>query len=397
MHTFATRMDNVPKSFIREILKVTENPDIISFAGGLPNPALFPVQEIAAAAQKVLQNNGHEALQYSTTEGYGPLREYIAQRYARRFGLPVDPAHILITTGSQQGLDLIAKVLLNPGDPVLLERPGYLGAIQTFTLYEPTFHTVPLGDDGPDLAVLEQILRQQRVKLFYAVPNFQNPSGLTYSAAKRQGLARLLRQQQVIFVEDDPYGELRFMGRNLPSMRQFLADNIILLGSFSKVVSPALRLGWVYADPDTLDKLVIAKQAADLHTNYLAQRILYQYLADNDLDAHIQKIRQAYGRQRDLMVSVIEECFPPEVSYSRPEGGMFLWVTLPERMSALDLFDEATRRQVAFVPGQAFYVDGGGHNTLRLNFSNADEARIVEGIQRLAEAIKSQWGQSKVQ
>jgi len=240
---------------------VTENPEIISFAGGLPNPALFPVQEIAAAAQKVLQNNGHEALQYSTTEGYGPLREYIAQRYARRFGLSVNPAHILITTGSQQGLDLIAKVLLNQGDPVLLERPATWAQFKPFRCNEPTFHTVPLCDDGPDLAILEQILRQQRVKLFYAVPNFQNPSGLTYSAQKRAEVARLLRQHQVIFIEDDPYGELRFKGQPLLSMKQFLPDNIILLGSFSKIVSPALRLGWVYADPETLDKLVVAKQA----------------------------------------------------------------------------------------------------------------------------------------
>lgn len=384
---FADRMGNLQKSFIREILKLTENPNLISFAGGLPNPNFFPVTDIAAVTADLLQQEGTQVLQYSTTEGYLPLREAISARYQQRHGLNINPDEILILNGSQQGLDLIGKVLLNRQDTVLLERPGYLGAIQAFSLYEPRFATVPLEQDGVALAPLAEQL-QQAPKLFYTVPNFQNPSGITYSAEKRIAVADLLRDQATVLVEDDPYGELRFMGEDLPPLTYYRPDNSVLLGSFSKIVAPGLRLGWMCAPKPLLDKLIVVKQASDLHSNYLAQRIVYRYLQDYDLDAHIQTICAAYGQQRALMVSMIEQYFPPEVQYIRPEGGMFLWVTLPEGMSAVTLFELATRHNVAFVPGQAFYVDGGGQNTFRLNFSNASEAKIEEGIKRLAGAIK---------
>jgi 2-aminoadipate transaminase len=369
-------------------LKVTEDPKVISFAGGLPNPKLFPVQEVIEASAKVLAEDGENVLQYSTTEGYLPLREYIAERYLEKKELKVSSDEILITSGSQQGLDLIAKVFLNKDDRVVIERPGYLGAIQAFGIYEPMFEPVPLLEDGIDIDLLGEAVNSDGIKLFHAVVNFQNPSGITYSKDKRLALGNIFRDRNMIMVEDDPYGELRFMGEDLPSVRKYLEDNVVLLGSFSKIVSPGLRLGWICAKKNVMAKIIIAKQASDLHSSYLSQRIVFRYLTDNNIDKHILKIREAYQRQRDLMVSMIEKYFPEEVKFTKPEGGMFLWVTLPKSLSSLRLFDLAKEENVAFVPGNAFYVDGGGDNTLRLNFSNSDEEKIEEGIRLLAEVVK---------
>ncbi len=386
---FADRMAFVHRSFVREILKVTEDPEIISFAGGLPNPKCFPVREVAEAAQKVLNDCGEAALQYSTTEGYLPLREYIAKRYARK-GVRIDPEEILITNGSQQGLDLIGKVFLNKGDAVVVERPTYLAALQSFSLFETVFRSVPLMDDGIDVDALASTLDESKAKLLYSVPNFQNPTGITYSRKRREEVAEVMSRYSTIFLEDDPYGELRFAGEDMPSMKNFMGDNAVLLGSFSKIVSPGIRLGWISAREDIMEKIVIAKQAADLHSNYLSQRIVHQHLTDNDIDGHIAMIRAVYKRQRDLMVKLMEESFPPEVHFTRPDGGMFLWVTLPEGISSLKLFDRAISEKVAFVPGQAFYSDGSGSNTMRLNFSNCDEEKITRGIERLAKVIKAE-------
>ncbi|HMQ51253.1 MAG TPA: PLP-dependent aminotransferase family protein [Anaerolineae bacterium] len=391
---FAGRMQNTQKSFIREILKVTEDPEVISFAGGLPNPNFFPVEALAEVSAKVLAQDGRRVLQYSTTAGYQPLRELIAQRYANQ-GLVIDPDEILIINGSQQGLDLVGKLFLEAGDRVILERPGYLGAIQAFSLYEPEFVPVSLEVDGPHLAELEAALSQSRLKLFYTVPNFQNPSGLTYTEAKRRAVAELVRQRDLIVVEDNPYGELRFTGEDAPSLKSFLGEQTVLLGSFSKVVAPGLRLGWICASPAIMDKLIVAKQAVDLHSNYFSQRVVAQFLLDHDLEAHLEQIRALYRRQCELMVSLMDELFPPEVTFTRPEGGMFIWVTLPEGISSMDLFERAAQRKVVFVPGSPFYVDGGGHNTLRLNFSNADEARIETGMIRLVEAMKEVLAQPR--
>jgi 2-aminoadipate transaminase len=369
-------------------LKVTADPQIISFAGGLPNPKFFPVKEVMDVSAKVLAEDGENVLQYSTTEGYLPLREYIAERYSRKKGLKIDPDEILITNGSQQGLDLIGKVFLNKGDRIAIERPGYLGALQAFAIYEPEFNPISLLDDGIDIDLLEKALSGNRIKLFHTVINFQNPSGITYSKQKRLELAGLFKGRGTILVEDDPYGELRFAGEDVPSMKNYLEGNVILLSSFSKIVAPGLRLGWICAKKDTMEKIIVAKQASDLHSNYLSQRIVYRYLIDHDIDEHIQKIREGYKKQKDLMTSMIEKYFPKEIKFTEPDGGMFLWVTLPEGLSALSLSDLARKENVVFVPGNAFYVDGGGENTLRLNFSNADENRIEEGIKRLAKAIK---------
>lgn len=382
---FARRMGSVHRSFIREILKVTADSEIISFAGGLPNPELFPVSAMDAASHEVFAEIGSSALQYSTTEGDAGLRAIIASRYALR-GLTVDPDSILITTGSQQILDICAKVFLDKGDKVVIERPGYLGAIQAFSFFEPEFVTVSLESDGPNLEELEAAFKDG-AKCFYAVPNFQNPSGVSYSLEKRRLVAELLEKYDVLFVEDDPYGELRFIGESLPSVYSFCKGDCLLCGSFSKIAAPGFRIGWVVASKEIYDKLVIAKQASDLHTSTVAQAIMRRYLETNDIESHVALIRERYGRQREVMVEMIKRYFPEGVTITEPEGGMFLWATLPEGISSMDLFDIAIKDKVAFVPGRPFYVDGSGENTFRLNFSNSDESRIEEGIKRLGKSI----------
>lgn len=373
------------KSFVREILKVTQMGDMISFAGGLPNPRLFPVHEISEATQKVLRSDGDTVLQYSTTEGHAPLRDYIARRYYGGSGMTGD--NILITNGSQQGLDLIGKVLIDAGDAVLMERPGYLGAIQAFSMYEPRFSSVRLNPDGADVQELEAVLDTHSPKLFYAVTNFQNPTGLTYSAEVRSRCAAILKDRDTLLIEDNPYGELRFMGQAGRPMIEYLGDRVISLGSFSKVFAPSFRLGWVCACPEIIDKLVSAKQASDLHTNYFAQRVLYQYLQDNDLDRHIEQIRAAYKAQRDFMVQVLRARMPTDVTFTEPEGGMFIWLTLPAGMSSTELLTASMERNVAFVPGIPFYVEKVEHNTIRLNYTNSEPPEIEQGLSVLAEEI----------
>jgi 2-aminoadipate transaminase len=388
----ARRMQFVKPSFIREILKVTQDPTVISFAGGLPSPDLFAVEPMAQASAKVFRQDGRSALQYSTTLGHQPLREWIAAYTQRRYSLAVDADQILITSGSQQGLDLIGKVFVNPYDPVVIEEPGYLGAIQALALCEARIYSVPLLEDGPDLDFLETVLDGDKTKLIYAIPNFQNPSGLTYSTASRQRLVEVAQDRDLVLVEDDPYGLLRYEGEDLPSLARLLPGRVLLLGSFSKVVAPGLRLGWVCGPRDIIKELVIAKQAADLHTGTFVQRVLAQYLADNDLDAHVGALRRVYGQRRDAMICALQRFFPPEVEFTRPAGGMFLWVTLPAGISSLKLFEAAIAQKVAFVPGTPFYVDGGGESNLRLNFSNANESDIETGIARLGAAMRELMG-----
>lgn len=385
---FADRINKVKKSFIREVLKVTQDSSYISFAGGLPNPASFPVQEISDAAVNVLKEDGADALQYSTTEGYLPLRKAIAARYGKRFGMKVGPENIVITNGSQQGLDLLGKLLLNPEDAVLFERPGYFGAIQALSFYEPDFCSVPLLEDGVDLEALESILKEKRPKLFYTVPNFQNPSGLTYSRENREKTAALLKKYSTLLVEDDPYGELRFSGTEQPPISSFMEGAGIMLGSFSKIVSPAMRLGWICAAPEIIDRLVTTKQAADLHTNYFAQRVVQRYLADNDLDEHIEKIKAMYSERCSCMAAMVQKYFPDGVHCTRPEGGMFMWVTLPDGLSSWDLLKLSTEEKVVFVPGSEFYVEDPDLRTFRINYTNSDADVIEAGISRLGRSIR---------
>jgi 2-aminoadipate transaminase len=385
---FSDRIADVPRSFIREILKVTLDPTIISFAGGLPNRKFFPVAELKIATNKVFDTMGRDVLQYSSSEGFSGLRELIAKRYHDKKNLEIPVADILITNGSQQGLDLMGKTFLNEGDDVVIEEPAYLGAIQAFSIFRPRFNPVVLTEEGLDLRQFKSVMSRHKPKLIYSVPNFQNPSGISYSEKTRQEMADILQGTSTLLIEDDPYGDLRYTGSAKSSFKAILPANTILLGSFSKTISPGLRLGWIVAPHDIMEKLIIAKQAADLHTTHFTQCILYQYLKDNDIDAHIKKIKEAYGKQAKAMLDSIERYCPDGVAHTTPEGGMFLWITLPENASSRDLLDLAIKDKVIFVPGDPFYVNRQNANTLRLNFSCIDEETIITGIKSLGKAMQ---------
>jgi 2-aminoadipate transaminase len=389
---FADRITDVPRSFIREILKVALDHTFISFAGGLPNRELFPAKELKAAAAKVFDVFGNDILQYSPSEGMAELRELIAQRYRDKMGLDIPADDILITSGSQQGFDLLGKSLVNEGDSVIIEEPSYLGAIQAFSLYKPAFHPVPLTEDGIDIKKLKKVMLSVKPKIMYTIPNFQNPSGMSYSESNRRALAEILEGSGTLLIEDDPYGELRFSGSPRSSFKSLLPDNTVLLGTFSKIMAPGLRLGWLVAPGAIMDKLIVAKQASDLNTGNYVQCITYQYLMDNDIDQHIRLIKECYGRQLNAMLESIDLYFPKEVYHNRPEGGMFLWASLPGNTSTRKLLDIAVKDKVIFVPGDPFYINRKETNTMRLNFSCMDEATIRVGIKRLGNAIRQLLG-----
>ncbi|MDD3977587.1 MAG: PLP-dependent aminotransferase family protein [Methanomicrobium sp.] len=384
-YCFSKRIQKTPKSFIREILKVTQQPEVISFAGGLPNPSLIDTKGILEAAETVIKEDGRNALQYSNTEGYLPLREYIAERYRKRYGLLISSDEILITNGSQQCLDLLGKILIDKDDAVLIERPGYLGAIQAFSLYEPEFFSVGLFEDGPDTNELQNIVSEENPKIFYGIPNSQNPSGITYSREKREEIGEILSDTDTLFIEDDAYGELNFTDEIFMPVKKYLPNLGVLTGSFSKIISPGMRLGWICAPAEIIDKITTAKQASDLHSNYLSQRIITQYLQTNDIDIHIQKIRSEYSNRCSFMTRLMDEMFPAEIEHTSPKGGMFIWLTLPQNISSQKLFEKAMEKNVAILPGYPFYVNGGGDNTVRINFSNSDEDDIRKGIEVLSD------------
>lgn len=385
---FASRMQGAQKSFIREILKVVGDPKITSFAGGLPNAISFPIEAVKTSTSRVLDEDGTNVLQYSTTEGYEPLRQQIADRCNKQWDLGVTAEDFLITTGSQQALDLIAKIFIDQGDSILMEYPGYLGAIQSFEMYQPTIRTATLRNDGLDVAEAEQIIQRYNPKFLYCVPNFQNPTGLTYSAENRKELAQMISKYQTVVIEDNPYGELRFMGESQMPIFKDLGEQGILLGSFSKIFSPSMRLGWVCTkNKEIMDKICTVKQGADLHTNYFSQRVLSDYLAHNDLDAHIEKIKDLYRHQRKCMIDSIHKYFPKEVEVTEPVGGMFIWATLPTGFSSTELFSRVIERNVAFVPGDPFYVNESDVNTFRLNYTNSNDEDIENGIRIIGEEI----------
>jgi len=391
MTQFSERILNTPASFIREILKVIQQDDIISFAGGLPNPVSFPKEDLKQSMERVIDQYGDEVFQYSSTEGYRPLREWVAKRYRDEYGMDVQADDVLITTGSQQALDLMGKVLINPGDALAIEEPGYLGAIQAFTVFEPDFCPVPLLDDGIDLNRLEQNLEERNVKLLYTVPNFQNPTGLTYSVEKRKALCSLLNRYSAYLIEDDPYGQLKFEGEVLPYIGSFGLKKSVLFGTISKIITPGMRLGWICTkDKELMQHLVTAKQAADLHSNIFAQYAVYDYLMNHELNEHIGKIKALYKEQSDAMLQAMKDFFPDTVTYTMPRGGMFVWGSLPEGESSLELFDRAMKEKVAFVPGNPFYVDDQKPvPTFRLNYTNSEPEVIREGIRRLGRLMES--------
>ncbi len=387
-YRFSDRMAQVPESFLDELFRVSAVPGVISFAGGLPGSVHIDLEGIRDAARAVFAGEGRMALQYSTTDGYLPLREFIADRYRRRLGLPAMPDEIQIVNGSQQCLDLVAKIFLDPGDAVGMERPGYLGAIEAFSLYEPVFHAVPLAGDGPDLDVLARVVREHAPKFFYGIPNSQNPSGQTYSEEKRRGVAEIFEGTETIFYEDDAFGDLFFDGKPRLPVKRYLSGQGIMSGSFSKIVAPGMRIGWIYAPEPILQEFNVAKQAADLHSNFLCQVILHRYLSTHDLDAHVTRVSAIYGRQCRLMCDLLDDLMPPGAGHTTPEGGMFLTATLPGGVSSMDVFREGVREGVAVLPGVPFYVDGGGEDVIRLNFSAVGEEEIEEGVRRLARVVR---------
>jgi 2-aminoadipate transaminase len=399
----------VKSSRIRELLKITQLPEVISFAGGLPANDVFPIERVKEACRKVLESNSTAALQYGETEGYAPLREMIA-RHISRYGIQAHIENVLITCGSQQALDLIGKLFINPGDRILVEAPTYLGALQAFSVYGADYISVPCDHDGLRTDLLEAPLRAAP-KFMYVLPNFQNPGGFTLSEDRRHTLVALADKYGIPIIEDDPYGQLRYEGDHLPSLvvldrqnlrrdQDFTLGNVIYLSTFSKTLAPGLRLGWIVAPPDVISRLVLLKQGADLHTATFTQVIAYEVSRDNFLDQHVRRLRVVYRERRDAMLAALAEFFPPEVTWTHPHGGLFLWVTLPESMDANLLFEEALKQNVAFVPGDSFFAPDGDNiqrnRYMRLNFSNAPPDRIREGIRRLSLAIKTQLQQLRV-
>ncbi len=391
---FSDRISDVPKSFIREILKIAVDEEVISFAGGLPSRDLFPIEELKLATEVVFEKTGAAALQYSSSEGSVELRKFISGRYKQKFGFTIPIENILITSGSQQGLDLLGKTFLNEGDDIIIEEPGYLGAIQAFSVYKTRFNPVKVHEEGMDIEALQHVFPGRNPKLIYTVPNFQNPSGISYTDENRKQVAEVLRGRNIFLIEDDPYGDLRYTGKTKSSFKELLPEKTIMLGSFSKTVVPGFRLGWVVAPNEIYEKLLIAKQASDLHTNQFAQCVLAEYLAMGKFDAHVARIKEVYNKQREAMIRGIKKHFPLGVHYTLPEGGMFLWVTLPHDISSMKLFHIAIENKVAFVPGHPFYIGKNETNTLRLNFSSVDEDTIAIGMARLGKALKTFLGKS---
>lgn len=388
---FAKRIDSLRASDIREILKITQRAEVISFAGGLPAPELFPVEEMKEISRLLMEESGRVALQYSTTEGYEPLRQKIAARIGRKFHTQASAEEVMITSGSQQALDFSGKLFLDAGDVVLCESPTYLAAISAFRAYQPEFIAVPTDDDGMIIEELERILATTgNVKLVYVIPDFQNPTGRTWSLDRRRRFIETVSRYGVAVLEDNPYGELRFEGEILPSIKSMdRAGLVIGTGTFSKTFCPGMRIGWLVAAPPVIEKYVLIKQGADLCTSLRNQMEIDLFMDRFDFEGNLARLTELYRQRRNAMVAALETMMPAGVSFTRPQGGLFLWVKLPERIKALELLKRCLDQNVAFVPGDSFFPNGGVENTLRLNYSNMPEERIREGIARLAAAIRS--------
>ena len=388
---FAKRIDNMKGSEIREAIKLTLKPGMISFAGGLPAPEMFPVAEMKDAANHVLEEAGAIAMQYATTEGYDPLREKIAARMKEKHDIHTVPEQIFITNGSQQGLDFSGKLFLDEGDVVLFESPSYMGAFNAFKAYQPRFMEVPTDEEGMIPDALEKILQTtERVKMIYVIPDFQNPTGRTWSLERRKAFMEIINRYNIPVIEDNPYGELRYEGEAVPSLKSMDEKGLVIfLGSFSKILAPGYRIGWICAAPEILQKYIFIKQGADLQPSTVSQMEISRFMELYDLDAHVERIRKLYGSRRKLMLNTMKETFPAQVKYTNPKGGLFTWVELPENMDAREVLMKCVEKNVAYIPGGAFYPEGGKENTFRLNFSNMPEDKIVEGIRRIGEVLQS--------
>ena len=393
---FSVNVAGMKKSVIRELLKLTQKPEIISFAGGLPSPETFPVEEIAELAKEVILREGKWALQYGPTEGDPRLKDEIIKIMAKD-GVKVAPDNILITSASQQGLDMVGKVFLNRNNPIIVGRPSYVGALGAFRSYAAKFVGVELDDEGMRVDLLREKLQKMRLgadlpKFIYVVPDFQNPAGVTLSLKRRKTLLDLAREFQVLVVEDTPYRQLRYVGKHLPSLYELDGDGgyVVSLHTFSKILFPGLRLGWVVAIREVIDKFVMAKQAMDLCTPPFTQAVAYEYCRRGLLDAHIQENVALYRKKREVMLRALDEYMPkhPEIDWTKPEGGLFLWMRLPSYFDVDKMFYEAIEENVAYVVGTGFYADDGGKDALRINFSYPSEEEIVEGVKRLAKVIQ---------
>ncbi len=394
MVQFASRMDLLKGSAIRELLKLASRPEVLSFAGGMPAPELFPVEEMMEASMAVLKENGRAALQYSSTEGFPRLRQQIADRMLAKNNIKTDADHILVTSGSQQGLDFSARVFLNPGDVVLLESPSYLGAVNAFKACEPTFIEVPTDDGGMIMEELEKILATtEKVKMIYVIPDFQNPTGRTWDLERRHKFMEIVNRYEIPVVEDNPYGELRFEGEYMPALKSLDTKGLVVyLGTFSKILAPGYRLGWVCADDAILAKYNFMEQAASLQASTIGQMETSKWIDMFDLDGHVNKIREVYRKRRDVMMATLKKELPEGCECTDPVGGLFTWVVLPESFNSeekmKDLQMKCLEKNVAFVAGGSFFPNGGHENTLRLNYSCMPEEKIVKGITLLCETIK---------
>jgi 2-aminoadipate transaminase len=389
----AAGVRNIRSSAIRDLLKVTALPDMISFAGGLPAPELFPAEEISAATEQAIAESPVAVLQYGPTEGFGPLRELVSG-WLGDLQVQVPPGQLLITSGSQQGLDMLGRLLIDPGSPVAVESPTYLGALQAWQTCQPHYLPLPIDADGLDVDALEQLLASgARPRFLYVVSCFQNPTGVTLAPARRQRLIELAARYELPILEDDPYGELYYEGgRTTPLAALDIAmhgelRHVIYLGTLSKVLAPGMRVGWIAAPRPIYDQLVMLKQGLDLHTGSTAQAVAYYACRDGLIEGHLPRLRSVYGARRDAMLDALAKHMPAGVSWTRPAGGLFLWLTLPAGANSQELLGAAVEQKVAFVPGQAFHPDGGGANTMRLNFSHSTPAQIEVGVARLGEVL----------
>jgi 2-aminoadipate transaminase len=392
----AQRTRRMESSVIREMLKFTTQPDVISFAGGLPAPELFPVREFQEACRHILETDGPTSLQYSPTEGFLPLKEYLADTMSR-YGIMVEAENILIVNGSQQGLDLVGKLFVDPEACVVCSRPTYLGALQAWNAYEASYCTVPMDENGTLTDELEKMLKQgTRPRFIYELPNFHNPAGNTLSLERRHHLARLAREHDLVIIEDDPYGELRFEEEDLTPLFRLAPERTIYLSTFSKTLAPGIRLAWITAPKPIIHRLVQAKQGADLHTGTFVQMVANDICQRGILRQHVRRLRQVYRQRRDAMMDAIAEHFPQDVSFTKPLGGLFLWARAPEAINTRDFLLKAVAARVAYVPGFAFYPgEEGGEHSMRLNFSNASLEMINEGIYRLGRAMKEELAHGK--
>jgi len=385
---FSERVEYIKPSPIRELLKLTQQPGVISFAGGLPAPESFPIKEMKRVSAMVLDEMGPAAMQYSTTEGVPALRSFIAERMKRQ-GMKVEESQILITNGSQQGLDFTGKLFIDRGDVVICESPSYVGALNAFNAYCPTFVEVETDDSGMMVESLETKLKQNpQAKFIYLIPDFQNPTGRTLGADRREKIVRMAEEYGVPIVEDNPYGELRFEGESLPTLKHYdQTGSVIYLGTFSKTFCPGLRIGWVAASPEIIRKYVLVKQGADLQTNTMTQMELAKFVEVYDFDDHVQKVVDIYRKRRDAMLSTMDEEFPKNIRYTYPNGGMFTWVEMADGFDATQVLEKALKQKVAFVPGSPFFTAGGHENTFRLNYGTMTEEKIIEGIKRLGRVL----------